>query len=440
MLWHQAINNMITTYHHGHVVRSEGSMIIASLPGAFVGEICTIELQATSTKPCNIDAEVIAIDEQQVRLMPFRAISSVRFGDKVLGKGQLMTLPTGKALLGHVVNAFGESLDNKPIESKERSGVNFQQNINPLTRSKISARLNSRINALDSFIPLAKGQRLGILAGSGVGKSTLLTMLGESCIQDDALVVIVLVGERGREVEEFVRNNLSDELSKRSVLVSATADEMPIVRVQAVKYGLAIAEKLSETGQEVVLMVDSLTRVAMAQREIGLAIGEPPTAKGYTPSVFFLLQYIVERCGAFLTRGSITALFTILVESDDFNDPIVDSLRAVLDGHIVLDRVLAEQGHYPAIDILKSISRLQKVVMDDAELSNARKGRKLMREYQDKKMLIDLSEAEGTLSEKYQLLKGQYDSFQLWTQQEQLTEKSLVQRHSELTNLLTEFS
>lgn len=436
----KAIKDLVTTFHSGHVIRSEGSMIIASLPGAFVGEICSIELQNTTSESHQIDAEVIAIDEQQVRLMPFRAISTIRYGDKVIGKGEVMSLPTGIALLGHVVNAFGESLDNKNIKSNERSAVNFQNSINPLTRSAVRNRLNSRINSLDSFIPLAKGQRLGILAGSGVGKSTLLGMLGESCIQENSLVVIVLVGERGREVEEFVRNNLSEELRKRAVLIAATADEMPIVRVQAVKYGLALAEKLSETGQEVVLMVDSLTRVAMAQREIGLAIGEPPTAKGYTPSVFFLLQYLVERCGAFLSRGSITALFTVLVESDDFNDPIVDSLRAVLDGHIVLDRALAEQGHYPAIDILKSVSRLQKVVLDSFELTSARQGRKLLREYQDKKMMIDLSEAEGTISKKYETLKNHYESFQLWTQQEDLAQSSLEERHNELKNLLAEFA
>lgn len=428
------VTQINTRFHTGYVLGSEGLMLVVSLPGAFVGELCTIEQDMS--KSGKVLAEVIAIDQQQAKLMPFKPIQGIRYGDTVHGSGEVVTQPVGVDLLGHVLNAFGEPLGERPLYSGERSPVGLDDHINPLHRLPIKQRLNTKIKALDSFIPLGKGQRVGVMAGSGVGKSTLLSLLCESLATENTLVVIVLVGERGREVEEFANHQLTQEMKKRTVLIAATAEEMPVTRVLAAKYGLAVAESLSHTGKDVVLMMDSITRVAIAQREIGLAIGEPSTAKGYTPSVFSLLQRIVERCGSFQTRGAITALFTILVETDDFDDPIVDSLRASLDGHIVLDRKLAAKGHYPAIDILASISRLTSSLLDEQRQQLAIAGRNLLADFEQKKMMIDLAEAEGTLAEKYRALRARHHDLCEWLQQGSLALSKPELLLAELTDIV----
>jgi flagellum-specific ATP synthase len=428
------LKQVTTKYHYGSVLRSEGLMLVASLPQAFVGELCTIR-RADETLP-DISAEVISISETQVKLMPFQSASGISFGDKLIGSGTSIRLPMGSGMLGHVVDAFGQPLDEKELGSVQTQCVFLASHINPLTRAAIDEPLTTRIKALDSFIPIGKGQRVGILAGSGVGKSTLLTMMSDSCAQQNAVIVIVLVGERGREVEEFVNGKMFERLRRRAVLVAATAEEMPVTRVLAVKYGLALAESLSAEGKEVIFVVDSLTRVAMAQREIGLAIGEPPTAKGYTPSVFSLLQRIVERCGAFRHRASITALFSVLVETDDFDDPIVDTLRAVLDGHIVLDRALAEQGHFPAIDVLRSVSRLTTNLFDAKKIKLSRAGRALLSEYKQKKMMIDFANAEGTLTGQFQQLKKKHDLLNLWLQQDELSSKTTQELELQLMDII----
>ncbi|GGI67605.1 flagellum-specific ATP synthase [Shewanella hanedai] len=428
------LQDVTTRYHSGYILSSEGLMLVASLPQAFVGELCTIK-RANESLP-DIYAEVVSISETQIKLMPFQSVSGISFGDKLVGRGTSISLPMGSSMLGHVVDAFGDPLDGQKLSKAPMKTAALASHINPLSRTAIVDTLHTRVKALDSFIPIGKGQRIGILAGSGVGKSTLLAMLSESCVRQNSVAVIVLVGERGREVEEFVNLHMFDAMRDRAVLIAATAEEMPVTRVLAVKYGLALAESLSHEGKEVVFVVDSLTRVAMAQREIGLAIGEPPTAKGYTPSVFSLLQRIVERCGAFRERASITALFSILVETDDFDDPIVDTLRAVLDGHIVLDRELAEQGHFPAIDVLRSVSRLTTNLFDLTKKQLARDGRVLLSEYKQKKMMIEIAEAEGSLIGKFKHLKDRHDLLIKWLQQEELSQTPVKELDRQLMDIL----
>ncbi|WP_394391456.1 FliI/YscN family ATPase [Shewanella woodyi] len=428
------LKHVTTKYHSGYILCSEGLMLVASLPQAFVGELCTIK-RADESLP-DIYAEVVSISEVQVKLMPFQSVSGISFGDKLIGSGASISLPMGSSMLGHVVDAFGEPLDDQKLSKVPRQTAALAAHINPLSRAAIVDTLHTKVKALDSFIPIGKGQRIGILAGSGVGKSTLLAMLSESCAQQNAVIVIVLVGERGREVEEFVSRDMFNAMRNRAVLIAATAEEMPVTRVLSVKYGLSLAESLSREGKEVIFVVDSLTRVAMAQREIGLAIGEPPTAKGYTPSVFSLLQRIVERCGAFRQRASITALFSILVETDDFDDPIVDTLRAVLDGHIVLDRALAEQGHFPAIDILRSVSRLTANLFDMTKKQLARDARGLLSEYKQKKMMIELAEAEDSLTGKLQDLRDRHQKLIKWLQQDELNQQSIQELDMQLLDIL----
>jgi flagellum-specific ATP synthase len=397
----------------GVVERTEGHLVIANLPGARLGDLCQI---IPGRQQPVIQAQVIALAGELVRLMPYQSVDGTRAGDRVYSQSCRMQLPLDPALAGCSLNALGQSLTATPLPLLPASQLPAQA-ISPLSRAPLQQQFLTGIRALDCFNPLALGQRIGILAGSGVGKSTLLSQLAAAAVRLQQKIVVVLVGERGREVEAFVRLLQHYQLQSRTVLIAATAEEMPVTRVQAVQYGVAVAEMFSQQGEDVLLLVDSMTRLAMAQRDIGLASGEPATAKGYTPSVFSLLQRLIERCGAFRDRGSITGIFTVLVESDDFADPVVDALRAVLDGHLVLDRQLAEQGHYPAIDISRSISRLFDDLATEPQRQLSRQGRQLLAEYRQKRTMLDLAAAEGPLSGQLLQLLQQYQQLQQWLQQ-----------------------
>ena len=353
-------------------------------PQAFVGEICEILDPRNQTIS---QAEVIGFDKTKVFLMPLTR-AKISMGFKVRATGNSLAIPVGKALLGRVVDALGQPLDSLgPLHCQEQSTL-YQSTINPLLRQPIQERLLTGIHAIDCFLPLGKGQRLGLFAGSGVGKSVLLGMITRQINSD--INVIALIGERGREVNDFIRAHLDEAALKKSVVVVACSDDSALMRKQAVYTATSIAEYFCRQGKDVMLLMDSITRFAMAQREISLSLGEPATARGYTPTVFSLLPGIIERAGNFSNQGSITALYTVLVEGDDFNEPIADNLRALLDGHIVLTRELAHRGHYPAIDILQSVSRLAPQLLKADEQKLRQQITALLSQYQQNKDLIEI--------------------------------------------------
>lgn len=309
-------------------------------------------------------------------------------GYKVRATGMGVTIAVDEELLGRVIDAFGHPLDNlKPLRCTQRLPLHRQQ-INPLHRSPINERLTTGIHAIDLLMPLGKGQRVGLFSGSGVGKSVLLGMIAKQSNND--VNVITLIGERGREVNDFIREHLNEETRSKSVVIVACSDDFALMRRQAVYTATTIAEYFCHQGRDVMLFVDSITRFAMAQREIGLSLGEPPTARGYTPTVFSSLPGVVERAGNFKNKGSITTLYTVLVEGDDFNEPIADTMRSLLDGHIVLTRELAHRGHYPAIDVLQSISRLMHQLTTPEDRALIKKLIRILNLYQQNKDLIEL--------------------------------------------------
>lgn len=348
-----AINTASLYARDGSVRQVAGRVVTCSGPEASLGELCRITPQAPGP---DILAEVVGVKPDGVVLMPYGRLDGVSAGCRVTAAGSLSGVPVGPALLGRVVNAFCEPLDDGPPVDAVSYAPLKAAPINPMHRRPIDAPLETGVRAIDAMLPLGLGQRVGIFAGSGVGKSTLLGMLSRSVRAD--VNVIALIGERGREVRDFIERQLGPQALARSVVVVSTSDEPALMRARATYAALAISEYFRDQGKNVFLTMDSVTRYAMARREIGLAAGEPPTARGYTPSVFSDIPELCERCGRLDGGGSISAIFTVLVEGDDFNEPIADSLRATLDGHIVLTRELAHRGHYPAIDVLRSASRL----------------------------------------------------------------------------------
>jgi FliI/YscN family ATPase len=336
----------------GRVTRSLGQVIEASGPPAFVGEICRIHLGRNEAPLC---AEVVGFAEGRVLLMPWNTTRGVRPGAEVEGTGQSLTIRTGDELLGRIVDGRGIPIDGRDLAARHLRKVDGKR-LGALERAPNRAPLVTGVRALDAFVTCCVGQRLGIFSGGGVGKSVLLGMIARSSTAE--VNVVALVGERGREVGDFIHHELGADGLRRSVVVVATSDEPAIQRVQAARVACAIAESFRDRGKRVLLLLDSLTRVAMAQREIGLGAGEPPTTRGYPPSSFSLLPEIIERAGVTRT-GSITGFYTILLEGDDIDAPVSDAARAVLDGHVVLSRELAMANHFPAVDILESISRLR---------------------------------------------------------------------------------
>lgn len=380
-----AIKGLPSNIRKGRVVRSIGIVIEAVCPNVSVGEICFI---TPSNGLHKIRAEVVGFKEGRILLMPFQRVKGISYGSIVEASGEKNTVRVSDELVGRVINAFGEPIDELGAISYQETIDTRYEPINPLDRKRIEQPIETGIKAIDTFMTIGKGQRMGLFAGSGVGKSTLLSSLCRNV--KDEVNVIALIGERGREVEEFVNDTLGEEGLTNSIVICATAEEPPLVRVHAAYTACTIAEYFSNQGKDVLFTMDSITRFAMALREIGLSIGEPPTTKGYTTSVFSRIPEIIERCGSFKGKGSITAIFTVLVESGDFNDPIVDALRAILDGHIVLSRELAEKGHYPAIDVLKSVSRLFSRFNDTREQEVISQCKNILSRYDDSKELIDI--------------------------------------------------
>lgn len=375
----------------GHIEQCIGLKVIANgPPQVFVGELCDI---LDTNGDIVTQAEVIGFNKGQVFLMPFSS-AKIAMGYSVRATGMEVNIPVSEALLGQVVDAFGTPLFNAEFSfNHSKMGhsditPSYRNQINPLQRERIHERLHTGIHAIDALLPIGKGQRIGLFAGSGVGKSQLLGLIAKQIESD--INVIALIGERGREVRDFIHQHLDESTLKKSVVVVACSDDYALMRKQAAYTATAIAEYFCHQGKEVMLFMDSITRFAMAQREIGLSLGEPPTARGYTPTVFASLPGLIERAGNFINVGSITALYTVLVEGDDFNEPIADHMRSLLDGHIVLTRALAHRGHYPAIDVLQSISRLSSQLTTPIQAQLIKDLLSLLSLYRQNKELIEL--------------------------------------------------
>jgi len=338
----------------GWVRRLQGLAIEAEGPEVELGEMCRILPRGTTGAP--VLAEVVGLEPGRVVLLPYGALRGIAAGSQVDALGHTSGLAVGDELLGRVIDGFGEALDGRAAPRPPHWVGLHAPATNPMERPRIARVLETGVRAIDVFLTLGEGQRIGIFAGSGVGKSSLLGMVTRHARVD--LNVVALIGERGREVREFVEEQLGEAGLRHSVVVVATAEQPALARIRAAHAAVAIARYFAGLGRNVLLTLDSITRLAMARREVGLAAGEPATARGYTPSVFAELPQICERCGTLPSGGSVTALFTVLVEGDDLNEPVADSMRAILDGHVVLSRELAQQAHFPAIDLLRSASRL----------------------------------------------------------------------------------
>jgi len=368
----------------GRVVQVIGLVIESEGPMVSVGEVCRIE---SPRHDASTLAEVVGFRNHHVLLMPLGETHGIHPGSEVVSLGRPLQAPVGDALMGRVIDGLGEPLDGLgPLESTQAVSLNLLPP-HPLKRQRIDRPFTTGVKAMDTFVPCGRGQRLGIFAGSGVGKSTLLGMIASRAESD--VNVIALIGERGREVREFLEKDLNEEGRRKSVIVVATSNQPALARLRGAFLAMAIAENFRDAGRNVLLMMDSVTRFAMAQREIGLAVGEPPATRGYTPSVFSLLPQLLERAGTG-EKGAITGLFTVLVEADDMNDPIADAVRSILDGHLVLTRELATQNHYPAIDVLESVSRLSRDLTTPAQQELAGHAREMMAVYRRNQDLINI--------------------------------------------------
>lgn len=367
----------------GQVVQVIGLTIEAEVPAGEVGEICHVY---NTKEAAYIPAEIVGFRKDRILLMPYGELSGIGPGSKVVLTGRPFKVAVGNQLVGRILDGLGNPMDGGPAIEPER-WANIQ-NVppHPLNRQRISKPLVLGVRAIDGLLTCGQGQRLGIFAGSGVGKSTLLGMIARNTLAQ--VNVIALIGERGREVREFIEKDLRDGI-KRSVIVVATSDQPPLVRLKAAFVATTIAEFFRDEGKNVLLMMDSITRFAMAQREVGLAIGEPPVSRGYTPSVFSILPKLLERVGNG-EKGSITGLYTVLVDGDDFNEPISDAVRGILDGHILLSRRLANRNHYPAVDVLGSVSRVMPDVVDEGHMQLAGKIKALMAAYEEARDLINI--------------------------------------------------
>lgn len=381
------IPNISTFKKFGKVTRVVGLMIESQGPDSSIGDVCKIHVNSPINGHQIILAEVVGFKDEIVVLMPYSSLREISIGCLVEGTGKTLSVKVGPELIGKILDSMGEPYDGYALPRGLVSIPTEKEPPNPMTRPPIDERLEVGVKAIDGMLTVGSGQRVGIFAGSGVGKSTLLGMIARNTKAD--LNVIALVGERGREVREFIERDLGPEGLSRSIVVAATSDQPALMRIKAAFTATAIAEYFRDRGMNVMLMMDSVTRVAMAQREIGLAVGEPPATRGYTPSVFAILPTLLERTGTNL-KGTITAFYTVLVDGDDMNEPIADAVRGILDGHIVLDRTLANKGQYPAINVLKSVSRLMNHIADPEHVQAASRLRELYYTYSKSEDLINI--------------------------------------------------
>lgn len=379
------VSSLHLTRDSGKVTEVNGMLIKGYLPGASVGSI--VQINPNGTEKIFL-AEVVGFKDKHVLMMALNDMRGVALGSKITLARQIATVRAGDEMLGRVVDGLGRALDGLGEIENFREVPLYSEVRNPLARQPIREPIDVGVRAINGALTAGLGQRVAIMAGSGVGKSVLLGMMARNTSAD--VNVIAMIGERGREVREFIEHDLGPEGMKRSVVVCVTSDQSPLLRMRGAYVATAIAEYFSSTGKNVLLMMDSVTRFAMAQREIGLSTGEPPSQKGYTPSVFATLPKLLERAGNFEGEGSITGFYTTLVEGDDMNDPIGDSVRSIVDGHIVLSRALAQKGHFPAIDIMQSASRVMRAVTSPEHSKLAQKLRETLAIYKDAEDLINI--------------------------------------------------
>jgi flagellum-specific ATP synthase len=397
---------------YGRVNQVVGYVIEGKGPVASVGDAALIH-PLDDLPP--ISAEVVGFREGKTLLMPLGDLRGIGIGSRILSKKRTASTPVGDGLLGRVIDGLGNPMDDKgPLFCNEIIPIH-QDTINPMRKKRITEPLDLGVRSINGLLTCGKGQRVGIFAGSGVGKSVLLGMVARHTAAQ--VNVIGLIGERGREVREFIEKDLQDGL-EHSVVIVATSDQPPLIRVRAAYLTIAIAEYFRDQGNDVLLLMDSLTRFAMAQREIGLAIGEPPTTKGYTPSVFYNLAKLLERAGNGEGEGSMTGIYTVLVEGDDLDDPIADSARSILDGHIVLSRKLANENHYPAVDILKSVSRLMKDITSKEQSGYAGKILEVLAEYERAEDLINIGAYQAGSNKKIDYAISMVDKIRLFLRQD----------------------
>ncbi len=393
----------------GKVTEVKGLIIKGYIPEVAIGSVCEVfPIHGTEGSLC----EVVGFENQQALMMPLTPVQGVGHGSLIVLKERSATVTLSQDLLGRVLDGTGKPMDRKGEIIGEIEKSIYSLSVNPLDRPPIDQVLSLGVRSIDAFSTLGKGQRVGIMAGSGVGKSVLLGMMAKNSNAD--INVIAMIGERGREVREFIEHTLGPEGLKKSVLVVATSDQNALMRTRAAFVATTIAEYFSSLGKDVLLFMDSATRFAMAQREIGLSVGEPPTSKGYTPSVFSLLPKLFERAGCFDDKGSITGLYTVLVEGDDMNDPIGDAVRSIVDGHIVLTRQLAHKGHFPAVDVLQSTSRVMRQVAGQDQVKVASFLRELISIYKESEDLINIGAYKSGQNRKLDMaiqIKDQIDQF-----------------------------
>ncbi len=414
----------------GKVVSVVGTVIEATGLEASVGELLTVQVKDGS----KIKAEVVGLKNERTLLMPLDRIEGIQSGCLVEATPQSMNIRVGSSLLGRIIDANGKPMDDKgPLAGCKKYPVHNDPP-NPMMRKTIDQALKTGIHAIDAFNTIGKGQRIGIFAGSGVGKSTLMGMIARHA--SAPINVIALVGERGREVKEFIEKILGPDGLERSVVVATTSDKAAMSRVKAAYTATAVAEYFRDTGNDVLLIMDSVTRVAMAQREIGLASGEPPTTKGYTPSVFAMLPKLLERAGR-TAQGSITGIYTVLVDNDDMNEPIADAVRAILDGHIVLSRSLAHKNHYPAIDVLASVSRLMDDIVSEEHRHLSRRARELLATYSEAEDLISIGAYSKGANPKLDEAVTKNDALKTFLKQDKIIAGSSQSCWKQLQQILT---
>ncbi len=410
--YHKILSNVNITNLTGTVSKAT-SMLIESLgPEVHVGELCRLTTQS-GDKP--VLAEVVGFKDKKTLLMPIADMHGISPKSEVIATGQPLKIKLGMSLKGRVLDGLGNPMDNKgPIDYDEKRPI-YNDAPEPLDRPLIVDHISTGVRAIDSLLTCGKGQRIGIFAGSGVGKSTLLGKIAKSSKAD--VNVIAMIGERGREVREFIENNLGDEGMKKTVVVAVTSDKPVVVRLKGAFVATTIAEYLRDKGMDVMLLVDSVTRLANAQRELGLSLGEPPTTRGYTPSVFSVLPRLLERTGL-TSKGSITAMYTVLVDGDDFNEPISDTVRSILDGHILLSRKLAAQNHFPAIDILNSVSRCMVDIVSSGHLQASQRLKTVYAVYKEAEDMINVGAYVSGKNKRIDYAINKYDNVMEYLKQD----------------------
>lgn len=397
-----AVDRVDTLPLQGRVLRVVGLLIESEGPRARLGEVCDVVSGETV-----LPVQVVGFRDGTLLTVPLGELAGIRPGDRIVARQGAISVPVGPQLLGRVVDALGRPLDDLPLRLPDRVPLHPPP-LNPMQRDTVSTPLPTGVRAIDGLLTCGRGQRLGLFGGSGVGKSTLLGMMTRGTAAD--VIVMALVGERGREVRSFIDHDLGPRGLERSVVVVSTSDNPPLLRMRAAYTATAIAEYFRDQGKHVLLLMDSVTRFAMAQREVGLAAGEPPTTKGYPPSVFAALPSLLERAGGVRERGSITALYTVLVDGDDHNEPIADAVRSILDGHIVLSRELAQRYHYPPIDILQSVSRTMPDVVDVEHRQLAAQLRDWMAAIRDSEDLVNVGAYVEGSNPRIDVARGKQDA------------------------------